>query len=84
MYDAKMTRYEDHIEYLKQQMQLNQVSNNANMGTGAMRVAGKSRSDQDDGFVQDAGLCIKCAKHEAVISTTHGGIYMEKIDQLSK
>ena len=78
-----MTRYEDHIEYLKQQMQFNaNATQSSPPGTQTRSVT--KRHDGDQGFVQDAGLCIKCAKHEAVISTTHGGIYMQKIDHLAK
>jgi len=80
MYEAKVTRYEDQIEYLKQQMQFKSTGLPTDTNTGAV----KPRHDGDQEFLQDAGLCIKCAKHEAVISTTHGGIYMQKIDQLAK
>lgn len=37
-----------------------------------------------DGFPRVAGLCLKCAQHEAVLADTHGNQHVQTIDRLTK
>lgn len=37
-----------------------------------------------DGFPRVAGLCLKCAQHEAVLADTRGNQHVQTIDRLTK
>lgn len=37
-----------------------------------------------DGSPRVAGLCLKCAQHEAVLADTHGNQHVQTIDRLTK
>lgn len=37
-----------------------------------------------DGAPRVAGLCLKCAQHEAVLAGTHTNLHVQAIDRLTK
>lgn len=37
-----------------------------------------------DGSPRVAGLCLKCAQHEAILADTHGNQHVQTIDRLTK
>lgn len=45
------------------------------------QVAGASKAD---GAPRVAGLCLRCAQHEAVMAGTHANLHVQTIDRLTK
>lgn len=37
-----------------------------------------------DGAPRVAGLCLKCAQHEAMLAGTHANLHVQAIDRLTK
>lgn len=51
-----------------------------------LRHREKQASDalRADGAPRVAGLCLKCAQHEAVLAGTHTNLHVQAIDRLTK
>uniref|UniRef100_A0A8D3DJZ6 SHH signaling and ciliogenesis regulator sdccag8 n=1 Tax=Scophthalmus maximus TaxID=52904 RepID=A0A8D3DJZ6_SCOMX len=84
IYQAQVESLEAHVISLRKELSASQKE----CEEVKVRLRHKEKQAADalrtDGAPRVAGLCIKCAQHEAVLAGTHTNLHVQAIDRLTK